>query len=52
MGAKGREFVAAEFNWEQVAKQFVSMYEDVMELFGGKKALNVLRPSDSNQPED
>jgi len=30
MGAKGREFVAAEFGWERVAKQFVSMYEDVM----------------------
>jgi glycosyltransferase involved in cell wall biosynthesis len=52
MGAKGREFVSAAFGWERVAGQFVSMYEDVMKLFGGKKARNVLRPSDSNQPGD
>jgi glycosyltransferase involved in cell wall biosynthesis len=44
MGAKGREFVASEFGWGQVAKQFVSMYEDVMERFGGKKARNILLP--------
>ena len=30
MGAKGREFVAAAFGWERVAKQFVSMYEDLL----------------------
>jgi len=30
MGAKGRELVAAEFGWERVAKQFVSMYENVI----------------------
>jgi len=30
MGAKGRELVAAEFSWERVAKQFVSMYENVI----------------------
>jgi glycosyltransferase involved in cell wall biosynthesis len=32
MGAKGRELVAAEFSWERVAKQFVSMYENVIRL--------------------
>jgi hypothetical protein len=30
MGAKGREFVAAEFGREQVARQFVCMYEGVL----------------------
>jgi glycosyltransferase involved in cell wall biosynthesis len=30
MGAKGREFVAAAFGWQRVAKQFVFMYEDLM----------------------
>jgi hypothetical protein len=47
MGAKGREFVTAAFGWGRIARQFVAMYEEVMELFGGKKARNVLRPSDS-----
>jgi len=30
MGAKGREFVAAEFGWEHVARQFTAMYEAIM----------------------
>lgn len=30
MGAKGRELVAAEFGWERIAKQFVSMYHNVI----------------------
>ncbi|HWO42355.1 MAG TPA: glycosyltransferase [Candidatus Eisenbacteria bacterium] len=31
MGAKGREFVAAEFGWDRITKQFIAMYEDVVE---------------------
>lgn len=31
MGAKGRALVVAEFGWERVAKQFVSLYEELME---------------------
>ncbi len=30
MCAKGREWVKAEFGWERIAKQFVSMYENVI----------------------
>ena len=29
MGANGRALVASEFGWEQVAKQFVQLYEDL-----------------------
>ena len=38
MGAKGRELVAAEFGWQRVAKQFVSMYENV--IAGGECGLS------------
>ena len=31
MGAKGRALVAAEFGWERVAKEFVSLYEELIE---------------------
>lgn len=30
MGAKGREFVAAEFSWERIAKQFMLIYDNLM----------------------
>ena len=30
MGTKGREFVAAEFGWERIVQQFVSLYEEVI----------------------
>ena len=31
MGAKGRALVTAEFGWERVAKEFVSLYEELIE---------------------
>ena len=31
MGAKGRALVAAEFGWERIAKEFVSLYEELIE---------------------
>ena len=30
MGAKGREWVKAEFGWQRVAKQFVLVYENLI----------------------
>jgi len=30
MGAKGREWVATEFGWERIAKQFVTIYENLI----------------------
>ncbi len=30
MGARGRELVAAEYGWEQVAKRFVRIYQDLL----------------------
>jgi glycosyltransferase involved in cell wall biosynthesis len=34
MGAKGREFVKAEFGWARVAKQFIAAYQEL--LAGGR----------------
>jgi glycosyltransferase involved in cell wall biosynthesis len=31
MGAKGRELVTSEFGWDRVAKQFVGLYQDLVE---------------------
>jgi glycosyltransferase involved in cell wall biosynthesis len=31
MGERGRELVAAEFGWEQVAKRFIGIYQDLLE---------------------
>jgi glycosyltransferase involved in cell wall biosynthesis len=31
MGERGRELVAAEFGWEQVAKRFVRIYQDLLD---------------------
>jgi glycosyltransferase involved in cell wall biosynthesis len=30
MGERGRELVAAEYGWEQVAKRFVRIYQDLL----------------------
>jgi glycosyltransferase involved in cell wall biosynthesis len=30
MGARGRELIAAQFSWANVAKQFMAMYEELM----------------------
>jgi glycosyltransferase involved in cell wall biosynthesis len=30
MGIKGREFVAANFGWDRIAQQFVSLYDDLI----------------------
>lgn len=32
MGAKGREFVEAEFAWKRIAKEFVALYEEVKRI--------------------
>lgn len=40
MGEKGRTFVAEEFNWKQVAKHFVSVYESVIARTINKLAKN------------